>query len=362
MSFSIQGIGCSNPRFSLEQSAAAEAVSELCCRSEEQKRLLKILHRRTGIRKRFSVLLERSEGAFTNEFYHLPCSEEDRGPGTAERMKLYETHAGQLSIQASREALAGSGCEAHEITHLITVSCTGFFAPGSDLALIQGLDLSDQVHRVHLGFMGCQAVLNALGVADSISRADSSARILIASVELCSLHFQYGWDPEQVVSNALFADGAGSLVGGAFAEGQRRGPSVLACGSKLIAGSASDMTWNIRDHGFSMTLSARVPALIDQHLAGWLDDWLGRNGLSRDQVRSWVIHPGGPRILDAARSALGLASEATRVSLEVLSEYGNMSSATMVFLLRRLLDEGGPLPGVALGFGPGLTLEAVLLG
>jgi predicted naringenin-chalcone synthase len=273
-------------------------------------------------------------------------------------MQVYEAEAPPLAIKASMEALASAGTRPDQITHLVTVSCTGFAAPGFDIALVNGLGLSPSVQRTHVGFMGCHASLNGLRVASAFAGSDPTARVLVCSVELCSVHYHYGWDPPKVVANALFADGAGALVGAAT------GPAgvwrLSASGSRLIPEAADTMTWTIGDHGFGMTLSKRIPEVIAAHLRPWLDEWLAGHGVSVGDVRSWAIHPGGPKILDAAAGTLRLPPDAVWASREVLAEYGNMSSATVLFILKRLLDRGARPPGVALGFGPGLNVEAAL--
>jgi predicted naringenin-chalcone synthase len=182
-------------------------------------------------------------------------------------------------------------------------------------------------------------------------------------VELCSLHFQYGWEPQQIVANALFADGAAALVGQAAqaADVSRISWRVAATGSCVFAGSQDAMTWTVGDYGFRMTLSPRVPELIRAHLADWLTHWLAQQGLSMRDIGSWAIHPGGPRVLSAVEAALNLPAGAAEASRQVLAEHGNMSSPTVLFILERLRRAGAPLPCVMLAFGPGLTAEAALL-
>jgi predicted naringenin-chalcone synthase len=360
MSFKIMGIGCETPAYSVDQETAAQFARECCADTPRQERLLGVLYRRTGIRRRASVLLEETSGLPTHDFYHVPKAKDDMGPGTESRMVIYEKYAGRLASRAGRAAMGRAGLSPEAVTHLITVSCTGFYAPGLDFDVIRSLGLPASVQRVQLGFMGCQAVLNALRVALAIAKCDAQARILICAVELCTLHFQYGWDPDRIVSNALFADGAGALIGGAVEEGESAAWSLLGNGAYLMGNSADAMTWRIGDHGFRMSLSARVPDLIENQLREWVDRWLDQFNLKRSRIASWAIHPGGPRILSSARKALDLPEEATRVSHEVLSRHGNMSSATMMFILDALIAQGAPLPAVALGFGPGLTVEAAL--
>jgi predicted naringenin-chalcone synthase len=183
---------------------------------------------------------------------------------------------------------------------------------------------------------------------------------MVCAVELCCLHYFYGWDPQKIVANALFGDGAGALVGVPAADAASRHWKLAASGSYLLPNSLDAMTWTVSDHGFVMTLSKKVPQLIATYLRPWLKEWLGRHGLTLEEVRSWAIHPGGPRIVEAAEEALGLPRERSDVAREVFREYGNMSSPTILFILKRLQETGSERPCVALGFGPGLNAEAAL--
>jgi alpha-pyrone synthase len=207
--------------------------------------------------------------------------------------------------------------------------------------------------------MGCHGAINGLRVADAIAGSDPLARILLCAVELCTLHYRFQWDPERCVGNALFSDGAGAVVGSASAS--RGDWQVTATGSCLLPDSTDAMTWQIGDHGFEMTLSRRVPDLISQHLRPWLSQWLGQRDIRIEDVATWAIHPGGPRILSAVEESLGLDRQATSVSRDVLAEHGNMSSPTVLFILDRLRQAAAPRPCVMLGFGPGLMAEAALL-
>jgi predicted naringenin-chalcone synthase len=207
--------------------------------------------------------------------------------------------------------------------------------------------------------MGCHGALNGLRVARALTGSDPAAHVLLCAAELCSLHFQYGWDSDQAVANALFADGAAALVGASEPAGASLW-RVAANGSCLVPDTADVMTWLIGDHGFEMTLSPRVAQLIATHLQPWLVGWLDLQGIALNDVASWAIHPGGPRVIDAVQEALGLDRSATTESREVLASYGNVSSPTVLLILERLQHAGATRPCVALAFGPGLTIEATL--
>lgn len=324
-------------------------------------RRLAALYQRTQIQTRGSVLLEAPDGSGPRQSF-FPQAEHgtDRGPRTAQRMQRYAQEAAPLALGASQRALAAAGLTAPQINHLVTVSCTGFGAPGVDIALMKALKLAPTVSRTHVGFMGCHGALNGLRVASALMRTEPNARALLCAMELCSLHFYYGGDPEKAVANALFADGAAALVAGSDAQAPASAWRLAATGSCLFPDSENAMTWRIGDHGFEMTLSSGVPGLIANHLPSWLAAWLFQHGLKVPQVRSWAIHPGGPRILTTIAACLNLPQEATVVSREVLVECGNMSSPTVLFILERLHCRGAPRPCVALAFGPGVSVEAAL--
>ena len=358
----ILGIGTAVPPHRIAQGEAAELAKELCAQSRQETRILPALYRRTRVERRGSVLLEPGEGAQVKQSFFMPAkAEDDRGPTTEERMIRYVEGAPALAIAASRRALTESKLESSRIRELITVSCTGFMAPGLDRFLIQEFGFSKTLGRTHVGFMGCHGAINGLRVASAFAAASSTAGgILLCSTELCSLHFYYGGDPEKMVANALFSDGAAALVGVPSAMAPQDAWRVAATGSCLFPDSSEAMTWAIGNHGFEMTLSAAVPGLISDQLRPWLEDWLGHYHLGLRDIRSWAVHPGGPRILDAVTRCLDLPDEAPRVSREILAEYGNMSSATLLFIVERLRARNSPRPCVAVGFGPGLVAEAAL--
>jgi predicted naringenin-chalcone synthase len=366
MSFAILGIGTALPSTRLTQAEAVQAARAICARTEKQAELLPAFYRLTGIRTRHlamdpQVVRDVLHGTRESGSVFLPAAtDDDHGPTTGQRMQHYAREAAPLALAASRRALERSGMGPARVTHLVTVSCTGFQAPGVDRALFTGLDLAATVERTHVGFMGCHGAFNGLRVARAFAAADPAARVLVCAVELCSLHYHYGWDPEKMVANALFADGAAAVVGGPPPAAAPDAWRLTAAGSCLFPDSAAAMTWAIGDHGFEMTLSPRIPDLLAAHLRPWLEEWLGANGLAPAAVASWAIHPGGPRILSAIEKALGLPREATAASRMVLAECGNMSSPTVLFILQRLRQRQAPRPCVALGFGPGLVAEALL--
>jgi predicted naringenin-chalcone synthase len=361
----LLGMGTAVPDAVIDQAEGMAVARLLCCRTVEQETWLPGIYQGSGIETRRlclgrAVLRDVLEGTRHTGSVFLPTGgPDDRGPTTRQRLEHYVELAPPLALAASRQALDQAGVAGQSITHLITVSCTGFFAPGLDLVLIGGLGLPATVERTHVGFMGCHGAINGLRVARAFAGADPDARVLVCAAELCSIHYHYGWHPQRMVANALFSDGAAAVVAGPATEAD--GWRVRATGSCLLPESAAAMTWTIGDHGFEMTLSRQVPALIARHLRPWLHAWLGRHGLTVEQVPTWAIHPGGPRILTAVEEALGLPAQATATSRQVFAEYGNMSSPTVLFILERLRRAGAARPCVAMGFGPGLMAEAALI-
>lgn len=364
MSFEITGIGTSVPAHSIEQTDAASLAQVFCGDDGSHARAIKAIYRRTGVRVRHSVVLNAStNGALASQRFYGPAnSEQDRGPATATRMAHFETSVAPLAQRAARTALDNSNVEASQISHLVTVSCTGFSAPGFDVALVREVGLSPDVQRTNIGFMGCHGALNGLRIAKALTDADSDACVLLCAAELCSLHQQYGFQADRIVSNALFADGAAAIVGkrhsGSPGDSQW---CVTESGSTIIPKTESLMSWKIGDHGFEMSLSAQVPDTIRQHLRPWIAHWLKNNQLNLKDIDSWAIHPGGPKILQACQDAMGLDDELLLPSRNVLADFGNMSSPTVLFILNRLRQQRASLPCVVLGFGPGLTIEAALI-
>lgn len=367
MSLAILGIGTATPPRQIAQADAAAMAIEFANVEIGRERTLTAIYRQTRIRTRGSVLLEEAgSGAYAQTFFPPATHGDDAGPTTAERMARYAQEAGPLAIAAAQSALVESGVPVDAVTHLVTCSCTGFANPGVDLELVAALGLPATVARTHIGFMGCHGAFNALRVAHAFTAADPAVVVLVVCVELCSLHFQYGTRSDHVVANSIFADGAGALV--ASARDSVRSPRFRLLGqrSHVLPASTDQMGWLIGDHGFEMTLSPRVPDAIVTHLPATIDALLQSHGLDRDDITSWAVHPGGPRILAAVNEMLRLPAESLRHSHGVLADHGNMSSATILFILERLIrakrhGETHPEPCIAMAFGPGLTAEVALL-
>jgi prepilin-type processing-associated H-X9-DG protein len=365
MTLAILGLGTALPETIINQDEALTIARRLIRPTGEQDTWLPGMYSGTRIRTRHLALAPQVardvlDGTDHSGSPFLPKDiPGDLGPTTAERMRHYAELAPPLAIKACARALTASPVGPDAITHLVTVSCTGFVAPGLDRELVVGLGLPATVERTHVGFMGCHGALNGLRVARAFA-SSPEARVLLCATELCSLHYHYAWNPQKVIANALFADGSAAVV--AAAEGPPDAWRALANGSCLVPNSADAMTWTIGEYGYEMTLARNVPALIGKHLRPFLEAWLGKQGLSMEAVRSWAVHPGGPRILTAVEEALGLRPEALAASYAVLGRCGNMSSPTLLFILDEMMRGRAERPCVALGFGPGLTVEAALWG
>lgn len=302
-------------------------------------------------------------------------------PSTKVRNDIFATEATKLFIDAAEKAVdACPGLDRGDITHLVTVSCTGFFNPGPDYKIVRALGLNPAVQRYHLGFMGCYAAFPALRAAKSFCDADPDAVVLVVCAELCSLHVRTSNDPDTIMGSALFADGAAAAV--ISARELQDQPALLTLDhfeTVLTPVGEEAMAWNIGDEGFEMVLGTYVPHIIDDHIIGALEPLLTRDasliGIPYRDIRHWAIHPGGRSILDKVQSRLELSDEQLVPARETLRNYGNMSSATVLFVIRHILDlpaagHASEEPGetgddggeriCSMAFGPGLTVETAL--
>ena len=362
MSFEIIGVGTAVPDGQVTQEDAARLAVAASGEHFNWAATLPTLYGHTQIRTRHSVLISSSSNGrpATQSFFPMAKNAGDRGPTTAARIERYEANAANLAARAVEAAIENASCSAQDISHLVTVSCSGFSAPGVDILLIERLGLPRDVSRTHVGFMGCHGALNGLRVASALSAARPGSKVLVSCVEICSIHHQYTTDFQQIVANALFSDGAAAVVG-ARAVSEERPWQIVDQRSYVLPDTEDLMSWRIGDHGFQMTLSMQVPTIIRDNLRPWLGSWLREHELEVADIRGWAIHPGGPMILSACEEALQLGPAQVWASHEVLAEFGNMSSPTVLFILQRLRSAGESLPCVMLAFGPGLVIEAALI-
>ena len=342
MSARVRALGSAMPEHVYKQS---EIVDDFFARRDGWDPEFAGTFRTVGVERRAAVV-------DVHEFYA-------RARSTADRMEAFAPAARRLGAAAARRALDRAGAGAHAtVDELIAVSCTGYAGPGLDVHLAADLGLRPDVARLALGHMGCYAALPALRTAAAL--AAGGRRVLVACVELCSLHLQPIASREDAVTSALFADGAAAALVGP----DRPGLDVVAARTVTVPASEGRMGWAVGDEGFRMTLSPRVPALVERGLSDLVHGLLHGHGLAVEEVAHWAVHPGGPEILERVQRRLGLADEQLARSWEVLADGGNRSSATVLFILDALVASGELAPGqwvVMLAFGTGLTMEALLL-
>lgn len=353
----IHSIETALPEFAYNQSELRERMKEITDGGEKERRIIHHLYSRSGIETRYSVV---------GDFYRdgpksLFFNGQGANPGTASRNDTYIEKARELFTKVAANLIASSEFRPEDITHLVTISCTGFYAPGPDFDIQQALGLRSDLERYHLGFMGCYAAIPGLKVADQICRANPDATVMVVSVELCTIHFQAAPVMDDLLSASVFADGAAGVIVSSRKPSDR---SFRLDGfqSEIMPKGKNDMAWSVGDKGFNMILSSYIPDLIGEGLEYFLENLLKSKKVERDQIAFWAVHPGGRAIIDKTEQVLSLAPDALNHSKNVLSRYGNMSSATILFVLKELLEraDGETGKGIAMAFGPGLTLESAL--
>jgi predicted naringenin-chalcone synthase len=319
-----------------------------------ENRKLKFLYNLSGIASRYSPIADYSQSMPEWEFY--PHDEAlNPFPALELRMQWYQRYAAPLSVEAIRNCTEGV-IHTQEITHLITVSCTGMSAPGLDLQVMELLDLPRQLFRTSINFMGCYAAIHALKLADAICKTDTAARVMMVCTELCTLHFQKEATPDNIASALLFGDGSAAalVTHDAF---HRKGLQLKGFYSEVVPKGKRDMAWELSSTGFLMTLSGYIPELIEEDFEQLVQRALQQAGVPKEAIGQWCIHPGGKRIVEAIQKSLGLSPHHLQASYDVLREYGNMSSPTLLFVLKALMQQQAAGPVFAAAFGPGLTME-----
>ena len=326
----------------------------------------------SGIERRHSAVTEMDlsadvEGSQTPQFFDA-TTRQILNPTTGARNELYVQEASRLYVDAAVAAMASAdGIDKTDVTHVITVSCTGFFSPGPDYLIVRGLDLDPAVQRYHLGFMGCYAAFPAMRQAKTICDANPDAVVLVVSVELCSIHVRVSDDPDTILGSSLFGDGAAAAVITGRDHDGGRALQLDHFETVLTPVGEEAMAWNIGDNGFEMVLGTYVPKIIDAHIVDALAPLLAHDESLTDHqyrdIEHWAIHPGGRSILDKVEAKLELDPAQLGPSRDVLRRYGNMSSATVMFVLKAILDDPDSVAGervCSMAFGPGLTVETGL--
>ncbi len=355
----IISIGVDVPPFKHKQDDILHFMQNVYALDEAGKRKLKFLYRQSGIETRHSVIPDYSLPTPKWQFFQASENLEPF-PGLEQRMQWFRRHADILSLKAIRQCVENFSVQ--KITHLITVSCTGLSSPGLDLQLLESLNLPPTTFRTSVNFMGCYAALHALKMADAFCKADNKANVLIVCTELCTLHFQKKPTIDNLTSSLLFADGAAAvLVSG---NDEDPGLKMEHFFSTTVLKGKKDMTWELSSTGFLMTLSSYVADMIGEDFNRLVNDALAPVGLQKKDITDWCIHPGGKKILEAVHDSLGFTNGQLQHSYDVLRDYGNMSSPTVLFVLKKIMNAlDGKRPDRIFGaaFGPGLTMETFIL-
>lgn len=346
-----------------EYGYAQETLTDFYLRSTDDlttRRKIRIVAGKTGIEKRYSVIGDFDKTPEAFEFFNKSATLLPE-PGLTQRMQLYQKHATALSRKAVEKIIDFEQIK-KSITHLITVTCTGMFAPGLDVELMRELDLDPTIERNAVNFMGCNAAVLALKNADAICRSNADAKVLVVCTELCSIHFQKRYNDDYLLSNMLFGDGAAALLVSSKPDDRYlHAVKMDGFNSMILHNGYSDMAWQLSETGFIMNLSSYVPDLIRENIKPMLN----AVGLKADDYRHWAVHPGGKRIVDDFAAALELDKCLLAPTYNVLKNYGNMSSPTVLFVLKEVLEAAKPEEKgdriFTAAFGPGLSIETMQL-
>lgn len=351
----IISIGTAVPAYCHQQMDILEFMQTIYAATETDKRKLRFLYQQSGIKQRYSVIADYSRPVEDWKFY--PQTENlEPFPSLEQRMTLFNKQAPLLSVDAIRDCLSHIH-EAKKITHLITVSCTGMSAPGLDLQVLELMDLEKNISRTSVNFMGCYAAIHALKIADAICKTDKQAQVLIVCTELCTLHFQREGTLDNITSSLLFGDGSAAILLSNDADAHE-GLHIDNFYSEVIPKGKRDMAWELSSNGFLMTLSGYVPDLIEEDFKKIAARALQKESITKEEISHWCIHPGGKRILEAIHKSLGFTNGQLSTSYKVLREFGNLSSASIVFVLKEMLKEKTCIKKIfGAAFGPGLTVE-----
>ncbi|GAA0390753.1 type III polyketide synthase [Paenibacillus motobuensis] len=353
----ITGIGTALPPYRMDQADTARRIVDALSNSPDSARWARRIFKQCGVESRYTCEPDLLQEASVCRY--MPQEDRSKVPSTAERMAVYKRESVPLAISAARAALADAKMDAKQITHLITVSCTGQFLPGIDAALIRELGLVPSVMRIPLTFIGCAAGMKAICLSKQLVSGDPKTNVLIVCVELCTLHIQPSGDREALFGASFFGDGASACVIGAASSQHQHVYQLGDDRSVLLPGGADEMIWEIGNDGFDLYLSPNIPRLIREHVPAEVAH-LGGD----EHSELWAIHPGGKGIVEALQSRYGLRDEQVAPSLSVLRDIGNVSSATILFVMKKMreqLQEQGTerASGLALAFGPGLTAEMI---
>jgi predicted naringenin-chalcone synthase len=359
----IISIGTAVPEHRAEQSAILEFM-QAAYLDDTASRKLNILFHNSGIKARYSVLPDFGGHQSGNSFFEVDQSV----PDVKQRLNVFKESAPSLAMAAIKVAFQKleTSIADFKITHLITVTCTGIYAPGLGASLIEQLKLPEDIFHSAINFMGCNAAFPALNLADMITKTDENARVLIVCVELCTLHFQAVHNNDNLLANTIFGDGSAAVVvvsDTAAKKNQQAGFALNGFYSLLLAKGKNLMGWNITPVNFEMVLDTGIPEFIGQEVSEVVKKASEKFTIKSSAIDKWAIHPGGKKILDSVKKQMQLSDSDMQFSYKVLSEYGNMSSPTILFVLNEIMQaehtEGETV--FSIGFGPGLSIETALL-
>ncbi len=364
MTSSILSIGIAVPKHKIPQTKVVEFMARAHGMVGPEQGRLRALYRASGIENRYSTIPDYASEDMENRAFYPPSVGLNPFPSTKARSDYYRKEAIGLSLSSVKNCLSQTSVEAEDITHLITISCTGMYAPGLDIDIVNQLGLNKSVERTCINFMGCYAAFVGIKAANAFCAANPKAKVLVVATELCTLHFQNKTDDDNLISNAIFGDGSAALLISAdtsISSNIRLKP--LTFHNEIFPAGEQEMAWNIGDFGFEMKLSAYVPVLIEKGIKSLVEKL--KSKVSVDEIHHYALHPGGKRILEVIEQELALSRDQDWAGREVLRDYGNMSSPTVVFVLKKLFDslseknKGDKV--LSLAFGPGLTIESMIL-
>lgn len=353
----IISIATALPQYKYAQKELFQFADVVHCQNEIETRKLRFLYNHSGIDTRYSVLPDFLQDKSERTFFGKEETLEPM-PGIERRMEYYQQSAVDLSVEAITKCIKDK-ISPQEITHLITVSCTGMSAPGLDLQIMELMKLPPEIQRTSVNFMGCYAAIHGLKMADAFCKADANAKVVVVCTELCTLHFQKENTIDNLTASLLFADGSAAVL--MQNESAEKGIILDSFFSKVALKGKNEMAWAISSKGFLMTLSGYVPDLLKEDFEELVHAALKKNELSKEAITHWCIHPGGKKILEVIAQCMQLPADALNDSYDVLRDYGNMSSATILFVLDKIFEELKAEPKEAkifgAAFGPGLTME-----
>lgn len=356
---SILALATKVPSHAFDQAEIAEKFIDVFTVDPQKAQSIKQMYKNSAIHTRYSVLSdfkkERQDWNFWGSDYPKTI------PTTSQRNDLYKVEASQLAYEAARKVLKVWGGNFEDISHVISVSCTGMVAPGIEFDLMQLLNLKPSTERLGINFMGCFGAFKGLSVAQAFAKENPKHRILLVCTELCSLHLQAEQTLDNILANSLFSDGAAAVIVGADPKSHEIPLwTIHNKGSMALDHTQDKMKWEVGNHGFNMKLSHTVPVFLGKHIAPFVNSLVSSDFCYENC--DWAIHPGGKSIIQAIEKALKLQEGLTQASWDTLANYGNMSSATFLFVLHRLLEQKSSKKWtIGIGFGPGLSVEGILL-